>query len=106
MALQDSGKETFKAVNSQGHEAFGYYFSLSNALFVASLWPVPIALAWMQMRFGPAGPELPFVLPLFGNRPGMVFWFVLSYIPLRMCSGKIIARWLGKNKILERVAAK
>jgi hypothetical protein len=42
IALQNEGKETFKAVNRQGHEAFGYYFSLSNALFVASLWPVPI----------------------------------------------------------------
>ena len=95
-ALQNSGKETFKAVNRQGHEAFGYYFSLSNALFVASLWPVPIALAWMQMRFGLVSPELPFALPLFGNKPGMVFWFILFYIPLRMCSTKTLNLCLAK----------
>lgn len=76
-ALQNSGKEAFKAVNRQGHEAFGYYFSLSNALFVASLWPVPIVLAWMKLRFGLVSPELPFSLPLFGNQPSMVFWFIL-----------------------------
>ena len=88
-ALQNAGKETFKAVNRQGHEAFGYYFSLSNALFVASLWPVPIVLAWMKLRFGLISPELPFSLPLFGNQPGMVFWFLLYYIPLRMYFSKV-----------------
>ena len=92
-ALQNAGKETFKAVNRQGHEAFGYYFSLSNALFVASLWPVPIVLAWMKLRFGMITPELPFALPLFGNQPGMVFWFILFYIPLRMFSNRTITRW-------------
>lgn len=92
-ALQNSGKEAFKAVNRQGHEAFGYYFSLSNALFVASLWPAPIMLAWMQLRFGTISPELPFSLPLFGNQPSMVFWFILFYIPLRMFSTKTITRW-------------
>ena len=91
-ALQNSGKEAFMAVNRQGHEAFGYYFSLSNALFVASLWPVPIVLAWMKLRFGLVSPELPFSLPLFGNQPSMVFWFILFYIPLRMFSNKTITR--------------
>ena len=60
-ALQNSGKEAFKAVNRQGHEAFGYYFSLSNALFVASLWPAPIMLAWMQLRFGTISPSCLFL---------------------------------------------
>ena len=88
-ALQNAGKEAFKAVNRQGHEAFGYYFSLSNALFVASLWPVPIVFAWMQLRFGLLSPVLPFNLPLFGNQPGMVFWFLMYYIPLRMYFSKV-----------------
>ncbi len=100
-ALQNAGKEAFKAVNRQGHEAFGYYFSLSNALFVASLWPVPIVLAWMQLRFGSISPELPFALPIFGNQPSMVFWFILFYIPLRMFSSKTITRLQ-----LRRAAAK
>lgn len=89
-ALRREGKETFKAVNAQAHEAFGFHFSLSGALFVASLWPVPLALAWMQMRFAAAGPELPFALPLLGAQPGFVFWFLLGYIPLRMLLGRLL----------------
>lgn len=106
IALQNEGKETFKAVNRQGHEAFGYYFSLSNALFVASLWPVPIMLAWMHLRFGMVSPVLPFALPLFGNQPSMVFWFVVFYIPLRMYSSRGITRLLhGRAARTERDAA-
>ena len=60
---------------------------------MASLWPVPIMLAWMKLRFGLLSPELPFSLPLFGNQPSMVFWFILFYIPLRMFSNKTITRW-------------
>ena len=88
-ALSTEGKEAFKAVNRQGHEAFGYHFSLSGALFVASIWPVPIIFAWMHLRFGDLSPVLPFNLPLFGNQPGMVFWFILYYIPLRMYFSRV-----------------
>lgn len=89
-ALRESGKEAYKAVNRQGHEAFGYYFSLNGALWVASLWPVPLALAWMQARFGTVSPSLPFSLPLLGPEPGFVFWFVLAYIPLRLLLGRLV----------------
>lgn len=89
-ALRESGKEAYKAVNRQGHEAFGYYFSLNGALWVASLWPVPLALAWMQSRFAQVSPELPFSLPLLGAAPGFVFWFVLAYIPLRLLLGRLL----------------
>ncbi|WP_300717962.1 hypothetical protein [uncultured Desulfovibrio sp.] len=88
-ALRESGKEAYKAVNRQGHEAFGYYFSLNGALWVASLWPVPLALAWMQARFGLIGPSLPFSLPLLGAEPGFVFWFVAAYIPWRIVWGRL-----------------
>ena len=88
-ALQQGSKEHFKAVNKQAHEAFGYHFSLSGAVFVASLWPVPFALAWMQLRFATVSPELPFALPLLGAQPGMMFWFLLCYIPLRLLCGRL-----------------
>lgn len=91
-ALRHSGKDAFKAVNRQAHEAFGYHFSLSGAFFAASLWPVPLALAWMQLRFGETSPVLPFSLPLLGSRPGFVFWFLLFYIPLRMLLTRLMAR--------------
>lgn len=90
-ALQEQGKETFKAVNRQAHEAFGYYFSLNGALWLASLWPVPPLLAWMQLRFLEASPALPFSLPLFGAQPGYVFWFILCYIPARLLLGRCLS---------------
>lgn len=94
-ALRYSGKEAFKAVNRQAQEAFGYHFSLAGAFFLASLWPVPLALAWMQTRFGEAAPDLPFALPLLGSRPGYVFWFLLCYIPLRMFLTRLLHRKTG-----------
>ena len=102
-ALRESGKEAYKAVNRQGHEAFGYYFSLNGALWVASLWPVPLALAWMQTRFGTVSPSLPFSLPLLGPEPGFVFWFVLAYIPLRLLLGRLLCPLMqeGQGTILD-----
>ena len=88
-ALSGGDKQAFKAVNRQGHEAFGYHFSLSGALFVASLWPIPIMFAWVKLRFGLLSPVLPFELPLFGNQPGMIFWFLLWYIPLRLYFSRV-----------------
>lgn len=89
-ALALGDKEHFKAVNRQAHEAFGRHFGINGAFFAASLWPVPFALAWMQWRFGSVSPELPFSLPGLGAQPGVVFWFLLWYIPLRMLCGRLL----------------
>lgn len=83
-ALTLGDKESYKAINSRAHHAFGHHFSLSGALFVVSLWPVPMALAWMGLRFQDIALSLPFALPLLGKNPSMLFWFLLCYIPLRM----------------------
>ena len=56
---------------------------------MASLWPIPIMFAWVKLRFGLLSPVLPFELPLFGNQPGMIFWFLLWYIPLRMYFSRV-----------------
>lgn len=89
-ALRMGDKERFKAVNRQAHEAFGRHFGINGAFFAASLWPVPFALAWMQLRFAQVSPDLPFALPGLGAHPGMVFWFLLLYIPLRMLCGRAL----------------
>lgn len=88
-ALRMGDKERFKAVNRQAHEAFGRHFGINGAFFAASLWPVPFALAWMQLRFAQVSPDLP-ALPGLGAHPGMVFWFLLLYIPLRMLCGRAL----------------
>lgn len=88
-ALSTGDKELYKAVNRQAHDAFGHHFSLGGALFVVSLWPVPFALAWFTMRFGSAElPSLPFSLPVMGDKPSLLFWFLVLYIPARLFVGK------------------
>lgn len=88
-ALCAGDKESYKAINRQGHHAFGHHFSLGGAIFMISIWPVPIALAWMSFRFKEIGPTLPFPLPLLGENPGMIFWFLICYIPLRMLCSRV-----------------
>lgn len=95
-ALGAGDKESYKAVNKQAQHAFGHHFSLGGALFIVSIWPVPIALAWMALRFQEIGPTLPFSLPLLGKSPGMVFWFLLCYIPLRMLCNRVKIALLNK----------
>ena len=51
-ALRSSDKEAYKAVNRQAHEAFGKYFFSQAGAFALSIWPLPFALAWMELRFG------------------------------------------------------
>lgn len=91
-ALLSGDKDSFRAVNKLAHEAFGYHFSLSGAFFVASLWPVPLILAWMHLRFGPVAPNLPFSLPFLGNNANVIFWFLLCYIPLRVAHTALLHR--------------
>ncbi len=76
-ALRAGDKESYKAVNRQAHEAFGHYFSLGGAMFCVSIIPLPFALAWMDMRFAGATPELPWDAPLIGQQPSILFWFLL-----------------------------
>ncbi len=91
-ALRAGDKESYKAVNSQAHDAFGHYFSLGGAMFCVSIIPLPFALAWMDMRFAGATPELPWDAPLIGQQPSIVFWFLLLYIPLRITYANVMSR--------------
>lgn len=50
-ALQLSDQTSYKACNKQANEMFGKYFFSMIAHSTALLWPVPFALAWMQIRF-------------------------------------------------------
>jgi hypothetical protein len=88
LALRQGDKESYKAVNKQGLEAFGYFFSLGGALFCVSLWPMPFALAWMDLRFANAPLELSFLnisMNYFAS-------FLLLYIPIRVFYGNIVKR--------------
>lgn len=87
-ALRMGDKASYKAVNKQALDAFGHSFSLGAAIFTSSLLPLPFALAWMNLRFADATPELPLDLPLVGRQPSYLFYFVLLYILLRVVYAK------------------
>lgn len=91
-ALKLGDKESYKAVNKQGLDAFGHSFSLGAAIFCVSIWPMPFALAWLSLRFVDAPLELPFNLPFLGNTVEYFPSFLLIYIATRMLYSSIMLR--------------
>jgi hypothetical protein len=86
-ALKASDKSAYKACNSIANDAYGKSFFSRISLSASSLWPVFIALGWMQYRF--AGVE--FRLPLLSSSLsyGYVPTFIVCYIATRILFGKI-----------------
>jgi hypothetical protein len=84
-ALQSGAGEGFRACNQLANEAYGRLFFLQLALSAACLWPLPLALAWMQHRFF----EVEFPLPLTSHSLGFTGVFLLLYILLRVGTAKV-----------------
>jgi hypothetical protein len=89
-ALKHSDKEAYKAVNRQAHEAFGKYFFSQAGAFTLSIWPLPFALAWMELRFGGLPLTLPFSVPGVGDTVLYPFFFIPLYIAVRILYGRIM----------------
>jgi hypothetical protein len=75
-ALKAGDKPAYQAANKMANEAFGKVFFLQIALSAARLWPVPLALAWMQYRFQ----EVEFPLGVVPYSLGFVGAFLLLYV--------------------------
>lgn len=78
-------KVSYKALNKAANEAWGKYFFTMAGYSAGILWPVPLALAWMQTRF--QGVEFDMVFPLnyvFGDHVGYPFVFFPMYILARI----------------------
>lgn len=75
-ALKAGDKEAYQAANKLANDAFGKAFFMQLALAATRLWPVPLALAWMQYRF--FGIEIP--LPFLPFSLGFVGIFIILYI--------------------------
>ena len=88
-ALKAGDRAAYKAINKLANEAFGRSFFLQVAMASASLWPLPLALAWLQMRFSSVDFPLPGNLPLIGNSVNYPFIFIPLYILARIILGKI-----------------
>ncbi len=89
-ALKAGDKEAYKAINKLANEAYGKTFFLQVAMAAASLWPVPLALGWLQLRFSGVLFPLPLNLPGLGNSVGYAFIFIPLYILVRILVGKMI----------------
>ena len=84
-ALAEKDKAAFKACNILANDAFGRNFFLGATLFCASIWPMALALGWMNYRFGRVEDLM---APLVGAvRPE--FWFIPLYIVVRILFSKI-----------------
>lgn len=84
-ALRRGDEESYRACNKEGNDAFGHLFFNKFGLAAASLWPIFLALAWMQERF--AGLGLP--LPWIGWEINYVLFFILCYIAARILFGRM-----------------
>ncbi len=91
-ALKAGDKESYKAINKLANEAYGKTFFLQVAMATASLWPIPLAMGWLQLRFSNVRFPLPFEIPVVGSSVGYTFIFIPLYILLRILVGKVIKK--------------
>lgn len=87
-ALRLGDQASYTAINKEGNDAFGQLFFNKFGLSAASLWPIFVALGWMQGRFA----EIDLPLPFFGWEINYVFFFLLNYIPARILFSRLKRR--------------
>lgn len=90
-ALRAGDKTAYTACNRIAGEAYGNAFFSQVALAASYLWPVFIALGWMQYRFGEVESGLPLSIPLAGDTAAYAVTFILCYIFARILYGKVTA---------------
>lgn len=98
-ALKAGDKAAYKACNSIANDAYGKAFFSQIALSASALWPVFIALGWMQYRFAGVEFNLPFPIPGIGGTVGYAATFLSCYIITRILSGKIKNKFLYLHKM-------
>jgi hypothetical protein len=91
-ALAEKNKAAYLAQNQMAQEAYGKSLAMAVGRLSASLWPVFMALAWMNIRFRDAPFPLPEWMPLGQLGVSCVFIFILFYIFARIGFGRL-ERW-------------
>jgi len=84
-ALKAGDRPAYEAANQLANDAFGKSFFMQLTMGAAFLWPIFLALAWMQYRFG----GLEFPIPFTGYSLGSTGIFILLYIPAYILFRKI-----------------
>jgi hypothetical protein len=88
-ALAENNKPAYLAQNQMAQEAYGKSLALAVGRLSASLWPVFMALAWLNLRFRDAPFPLPDWLPLAQTGISCIFIFMLFYILARFAFGRL-----------------
>jgi hypothetical protein len=76
-ALACGDRHSYEATNQLANDAFGKTFYTQMAFSGAFIWPICVALAWMQYRFL----DLVFPIPFIGLSLGYIGIFILLFIP-------------------------
>jgi hypothetical protein len=74
-ALAVGDKESYSAANKLANDAFGKSFFMQIALSAGALWPIFVALSWMQHRFS----EVEFPLLFTDSSVGFLGVFIVMY---------------------------
>jgi len=106
LALIQGDKESYKAINRQALDAFGYSFSMGGAIFCVSIWPMPFLLAWLHLRFAEAPLELSVNLPFVGSSVNYFASFLLLYIAVRMVYSLVMGRLSWYAGLKAKIMAK
>ena len=97
-ALKAGDKESYKAINKLANEAYGKTFFLQVAMAAASIWPIPLALGWLNLRFSAVKFPLPLNISILGDSVGYAFIFIPLYILVRILVGKVMKSRSQSNK--------
>lgn len=84
-ALKSGDKKAYKQINKLANEAYGKTFFLTLAMGMASIWPVFLAAAWFQERFG----EIRFPFPYVEDGLNFAPYLFICYIIARVLVGRI-----------------
>ncbi|VBB42524.1 conserved membrane hypothetical protein [uncultured Desulfatiglans sp.] len=85
-ALQAGDRDLYKDINSLANEAYGKAFFLQITVAAAVLWPVPLAIAWLQLRFAGLRFGVPVSIPWVGADFSASLVFILMYVVARIVS--------------------
>ena len=84
-AYEQDDKRSYRALNKDATDAWGKKFFTMAGYSAGLLWPIPVALGWMQTRFH--GVEFPLAYPLsllIDRSMGYIFSFIPIYILSRI----------------------
>lgn len=101
-ALHAGDKEAYLAANKLAKEDFGKSFFAQASIGIASLLPLPFALAWMAARF--EGITL-YTAPLINLKAGYVFVLLTLYILIRIFFSRTIKKKLPVFRRVEAMKA-